>query len=375
MGNATMIIHNMAAPSVTRRPEPSAGKSVSIRVSAKQMTLMLGSFATMLEAGVPLYRALHHLGQNSSDPQAGMLCQALVHDVGNGKPLSKAAARHPKAFTSMQIGLMKVGETAGCLDEVLKRLVGFEEKAQANELKIRSALTYPAILLVICLLAIALAPPLLLEPHFALIRDLKVEIPWPTAMLMAFSAWMRSPWPYLGLVAVAFAVVRFVMPFLGRRDVQLAMTRRALTTPKLKELVRGVLTTRFARALALQLEAGVPVQQALHLAGRVTGNPLLEEVGDHLVKSMLNGRSLSQSMRSSQFFSPMFLSVVAVGEETGDVAKLVDWLADLGETQVDHALETVAAMIEPFVMAGIGILVGAMVLATLLPLSKALDAI
>lgn len=194
-------------------------------------------------------------------------------------------------------------------------------------------------------------------------------------MLMAFSAWMRSPWPYLGLVAVAFAVVRFVMPFLGRRDVQLAMTRRALTTPKLKELVRGVLTTRFARALALQLEAGVPVQQALHLAGRVTGNPLLEEVGDHLVKSMLNGRSLSQSMRSSQFFSPMFLSVVAVGEETGDVAKLVDWLADLGETQVDHALETVAAMIEPFVMAGIGILVGAMVLATLLPLSKALDAI
>lgn len=370
-----MIIHNMAAPSVTRRPEPSAGKSVSIRVSAKQMTLMLGSFATMLEAGVPLYRALHHLGQNSSDPQAGMLCQALVHDVGNGKPLSKAAARHPKAFTSMQIGLMKVGETAGCLDEVLKRLVGFEEKAQANELKIRSALTYPAILLVICLLAIALAPPLLLEPHFALIRDLKVEIPWPTAMLMAFSAWMRSPWPYLGLVAVAFAVVRFVMPFLGRRDVQLAMTRRALTTPKLKELVRGVLTTRFARALALQLEAGVPVQQALHLAGRVTGNPLLEEVGDHLVKSMLNGRSLSQSMRSSQFFSPMFLSVVAVGEETGDVAKLVDWLADLGETQVDHALETVAAMIEPFVMAGIGILVGAMVLATLLPLSKALDAI
>lgn len=375
MGNATMIIHNMAAPSVQRRPEPSAGKPVSIRVSPKQMTLMLGSFATMLEAGVPLYRALHHLGQNSSDPQAGMLCQALVNDVGSGKPLSKAAARHPKAFTSMHIGLMKVGETAGCLDEVLKRLVGFEEKAQANELKIRSALTYPAILLVVCLLAIALAPPLLLEPHFALIRDLKVEIPWPTAMLMAFSAWMRSPWPYLGLVAVAAAVVRFVMPFLGRRDVQMAITRRALTVPKLKELVRGVLTTRFARALALQLEAGVPVQQALHLAGRVTGNPLLEEVGDHLVKSMLNGRSLSQSMRSSQFFSPMFLSVVAVGEETGDVAKLVDWLADLGETQVDHALETVAAMVEPFVMAGIGILVGAMVLATLLPLSKALDAI
>lgn len=375
MGNATIIIHNMAAPSVSRRPVSSAGKSASIRVSAKQMTLLLGSFATMLEAGVPLYRALHHLGTNAADPQAGMLCQALVYDIGNGKPLSKAAARHPKAFTSMQIGLMRVGETAGCLDEVMKRMVGFEEKAQANELKIRSALTYPAVLLVICLLAICLAPPLLLEPHFALIRDLKVDIPWPTAMLMAFSAWMRSPWPYLALLAVAGAVVRFLMPFLRRRDVQMAMTRRALQTPKLRDLVRGVLTTRFARALAMQLEAGVPIQQALHLAGRVTGNPLLEEVGDHLVQSMLNGRSLSQSLRSSQFFSSMFISVVAVGEETGDVSKLVDWLADLGETQVDHALETVASMIEPFVMAGIGLLVGAMVLATLLPLSKALDAI
>lgn len=375
MGNATMTIHNLAVPPVTRRPATTAAKSASIRVSAKQMTILLGSFATMLQAGVPLYRALHHLGQNASDPQAGMLCQALVADIGAGKPLSKAAARHPKAFTPMQIGLMKVGETAGCLDEVLKRMVGFEEKAQANELKVRSALTYPAMLLVVCLLGIALAPPLLLEPHFALIRDLKVEIPWPTAMLMAFSAWMRSPWPYLCLVAVVFAAVRFVMPFLRRREVQLALTQRALNTPKVRDLVRGVLTTRFARALAMQLEAGVPVQQALHLAGRVTGNPLLEEVGDHLVKAMLNGRSLSQSMRSSQFFSPMFLSVVAVGEETGDVAKLVDWLADLGETQVDHALETVAAMIEPLVMAGIGILVGAMVLATLMPLSKALEAI
>jgi type IV pilus assembly protein PilC len=365
----------MTAPSASRRPVPSAGKSVSIRVSAKEMTLLLGSFATMLEAGVPLYRALHHLGQNHSDPQAGMLCQALVQDIGNGKPLSKAAARHPKAFSTMQIGLMRVGETAGCLDEVLKRLVGFEEKARANELKIRSALTYPAVLLVVCLLGIALAPPLLLEPHFALIRDLKVEVPWPTAVLMSFSAWMRSPWPYLVLLALGTAIVRYVVPFLRRRDVQLSLTRRALQTPKLRDLVRGVLTTRFARALAMQLEAGVPIQQALHLAGRVTGNPLLEEVSDHLVRAMLNGRSLSQSLRSSQFFSSMFISVVAVGEETGDVSKLVDWLADLGETQVDHALETVAAMIEPFVMAGIGILVGAMVLATLLPLSKALDAI
>ncbi|MFN8608078.1 MAG: type II secretion system F family protein [Vulcanimicrobiota bacterium] len=339
------------------------------------MTLLLGSFATMLEAGVPLYRALHHLGENFSDAQASMLCQALVQDIGSGKPLSRAAARHPKSFTGMQIGLLRVGESAGCLDEVLKRLVGFEEKAQANQLKIRSALTYPAILLGVCLVGIALAPPLLLEPHFALIRDQKVEIPWPTACLMSFSGWMRTPIPYLALLGLAWGSFQFLLPYLGQREIQLSLTRRALLIPKLRDLVRGILTTGFARALALQLEAGVPIQQALHLAGQVTGNPLLEEVSEHLVRSMLNGLSLSQSLRSSQFFSPMFISVVAVGEETGDVSKLVDWLADLGETQVDHALETVAAMIEPLVMAGIGTLVGAMVLATLLPLSKALDAI
>ena len=375
MKNATNTLQLMQAPSVVRRPAPSVSKPISFHVKPKQMTILLGSFATMLEAGVPLYRALYHLGQNFTDPQASMLCQAMVQDIGNGNPLSKAAARHPKSFTNMQIGLMKVGETAGCLDEVLKRLVGFQEKAQANELKIRSALTYPAVLLFFCLLGIALAPPLLLEPHFALIRDLKVEIPWPTACLMTFSSFMRTPFPYLLLAAAVFGLFRVVMPFLGRRDVKMALTRRALATPKLRDLVRGVMTTRFARALALQLEAGVPIQQALHLSGRVVDNPHLEEVADHLVQCMLNGRSLSQSLRSSQFFSPMFISVVAVGEETGDVSKLVDWLADLGETQVDHALETVAAMIEPIVMAGIGIIVGAMVLATLLPLSKALDAI
>jgi len=373
--NTSKPLQIMAASFVSLGPVSPNRNPISIRVSPKQMTLLLGSFATMLEAGVPLYRALHHLGQNSDDAQAGMLCQALVNDIGAGRPLSKAAARHPKSFTSMQIGLMKVGETAGCLDEVLKRLVGFEEKAQANQLKIRSALTYPAVLLVFCLLAICLAPPLLLEPHFALIRDLKVAIPWPTAVLMSFSAWMRSPWPYLALVAAAWAIKRFAVPFLQRPKVQMELTRRALKTPKVGDLVRSVLTTRFARALALQLEAGVPIQQALYLSGRVCGNPLLEKVSDHLVKCMLNGKALSHSFRSSQFFSPMFVSVVAVGEETGDVSKLVDWLADLGETQVEHALETVASMIEPLVMAGIGLLVGAMVLATLMPLSTALDAI
>ena len=209
------------------------------------MTLLLGSFATMLEAGVPLYRALHHLGENFSDAQASMLCQALVQDIGSGKPLSRAAARHPKSFTGMQIGLLRVGESAGCLDEVLKRLVGFEEKAQANQLKIRSALTYPAILLGVCLVGIALAPPLLLEPHFALIRDQKVEIPWPTACLMSFSGWMRTPIPYLALLGLAWGSVQFLLPYLGRREIQLSLTRRALLIPKLRDLVRGILTTGF----------------------------------------------------------------------------------------------------------------------------------
>jgi type IV pilus assembly protein PilC len=337
------------------------------------MTVLLGSFATMIQAGVPIYRALHNLGQQTEHLDSALLCRALVSDLGNGLSLSRAAARHPRTFSAMQVGLLRVGETTGKLDEILKRLAGFEEKSQALRLKLRAALTYPAMILLFCLLGLALAPPLVLEPHFNLIRDLKVPVPWPTAVLIGFSAWMRSPWPYLFVLSAGILGHRYGLPYLARKDVRLRVTQRALRVPRLGPLVRSVLVSRFARALAIQLEAGVPVHEALFLAGRVADNPLLERVADSLVKAMLGGRSLSKALRASKFFSPMFVSVVLIGEETGNVAELVDWLAESGEDDLDQALDTLSALLEPLVMALMGLLAGAMVIATLLPLARALD--
>jgi type IV pilus assembly protein PilC len=346
-----------------------------IRVDRTTLTTMLGSLSTMVEGGVPLYRALHNLATHSEKVEAALLARSMMYDLEKGTRLSKAASKHTASFSPLHVGLLKVGETTGSLTTVLKQLVTFEEKAQATLLKIKSALTYPAIVLFLCAIGLALAPPFLLEPHFQLIRDLGVEAPLLTRMLMAFSALMLTPLPYILGIAAGFGVHAGTQKLLRNRQRRLWITRKLLTVPKFGPMLQTLLVGRFARALAVQMQAGVPILDALHLAGRASGNAVMEDVADQVVSRMLRGAMLSHALKRTGFFSPMFISVVRCGEETGEVAQLIGWLADLNDSELDNSIESVVSMIEPFIMAGVGIVVGTMVLATMLPLSQALDAL
>lgn len=337
----------------------------------RQMAVLLRSLSTMVEAGVPLHRALFHLARNSSEGPIAALCTALSNDVQRGIPLSQAASRHPAIFSSIHVGMLQVGETTGRLTYVLNRLAAYDEKRLKMALKVRSALTYPAALLVLCFLGLLLAPPFLLERHFELIRELHLKTPWLTQALMDFSAAMRTPWPYVAFV-IAFSLASDLL----RRGMEsAAFTESVLAVPHVGPLVKSLLTARFARTLALQLETAVPVTQALELAGSATGNPLMSRLGREAAQNLVDGHSLSHSLKRLEFFSPLFLSILRCGEETGDVARLTNWLAELSENELDRALEVLESMLEPLIVLFIGGVVGLMVVATMLPLSQALGAL
>lgn len=341
------------------------------RLPAREFSTFLRSLATMLASGVPLQRALQHL---AASPTLLELCSTMSADLSNGCSFSKAASRHPRVFQAVHLGLLRVGENTGQMDRILARLASYEEKRAATFLKLRSALTYPAMLILLCLVAAVLAPPLVLEGHFQLIREMGVQAPFLTRCLMAFSSAMRTPWPYLvlagGLPLAFFGWSRWSRV----SENQLWLTETMLRVPKVGPLLRSFLQTRFARALAIQVESGAQAVEAIRLAGQACANPLMDRHSEQICKSIYQGNGLAASFRTTQFFTPMFLAVTQTGEEVGEIGKLTHWLADSGEEEIERCLATVTALVEPMVMFLLGGMVAFMILATMLPLSQALEA-
>ncbi len=344
------------------------------RIQPLDLATFLRSLATMVAAGVPLQRALQYMASPAAPLEVLQLSSTMSADLGNGCAFSQAAARHPRVFQAVHLGLLKVGENTGQLDRILARLASYEEKRVGTFLKLRSALTYPAMLLVVCLLAAVLAPPFVLEGHFQLIREMGVPAPFVTRCLMAFSSAMRTPWPYLLLAGLLPLIYSAGRRWLSNSEHQLWLTEKLLATPKLGPLLRIVLQTRFARALAIQVESGANVLDAVQLSGQACGNPLMIRHADRICKSIYNGKGLAASFKATEFFTPMYLAVTQTGEEVGEIGKLTHWLADSGEEELERCLTTVTSLVEPLVMFAMGGVVAFMILATMLPLSKALEA-
>lgn len=369
-----------SAPAASvRRPSAQAATpppgTPKVKLSRDKLATFLSSLSTMVRAGVPLYRALDHMAQHAETVDAGLLASSLAEQIGNGRQFSRAAATHPNVFTPLQLGLLRVAENSGNLDDVLERMSNDEQKALRTQRRLTSALVYPAGLLVLCGFGLMLAPPLLLEPQFQLIRDLHVEIPWFTRALMGFSSFMRTPWPWVLLCMAAALVQMCLRPLLAKASVQSKLTERLLHVPKLGVLLRHVLCARFAQSVGMQMSSGVGALQSMHLAGEASGNPYVQEQAERACQAMLRGAPVWRSLQECALFPPLFLAVVQCGEETGDLAKLFGWLSDLHESEVDGALDTVMALVEPFLLAGMGLTVGGLVVATMLPMAKALDSI
>lgn len=363
-----------AATSV-KTAEPIKKEKLTGAPDGRAVTVFYRSLATMVGAGLPITRSLDILGRHSDDKALQAITQQLANKVSGGSPISAAMAVYPQAFGRFETRLVQLAEKTGSLHFVLDRLAVHREKMHATQLKIQSALTYPSVILCFCLVLLILGPPYLLEGQFRLIRESHQAIPWITRVLMLFSDVVRSPLGIGALLGGAVAVLTAARFAWRRDDVRERIFEWAQRAPGLGRALKNLATARFSRSLALSYKVGLSVTDSFGLAAQNTENPQLEQTIGQAVEALKNGSGMATSLDSIGFFPPLFIQSLQAAEEAGNIDGMMEWTARLYEVELETSLETFLSLIEPVLMMGMGILVGLVLLATLLPMVNVLQSL
>jgi type IV pilus assembly protein PilC len=341
-------------------------------VKSKSLQIFSRQFATMIDAGLNVVGALVILEQQTDDKVLAAVTSQLREDVESGLLLSEAMARHPRVFSRLYVAMVEAGESAGILDIVLDRVALQLEKEQKIKSRVKGAMVYPTIVLIFATLVLN-AMLLFLVPVFVKIfAQLHGQLPALTQMVVTASVMLRGYWyiifPFFGLVAYGF--VRGKRTERGRRT----WDRTRLRLPmKIGDTVRKITIARFSRTLATLVAAGVDIIKALEITGEASGNWVVEDALVTVRDRVREGASIAQPLIENDVFPPMVSQMVKVGEETGELDRMLNKIADFYEEEVDTAIGALTSIIEPLMMIGVGAMVGLIVIAMYLPMFKMLS--
>lgn len=341
------------------------------RVKGTELAVLARQFATMVNAGVPLLRTLEVLRRQSENPLLRATLDQMRLDVESGDSLSEAIARHPKVFDHLFVSMVRSGEAAGALDVVLAQLAATLERTVAIRQKVRSALAYP-IAVSFMVAGVIAAMLVFVVPTFAgIYDDLGGSLPLPTQLLVAASEAVTSNLAIAGLVLTALVIA-------GRRWTASPSGRHRwdgmkLRLPLVGSLLRKSVMARFGRTMAVLTRSGVPVLETLRITGETVGNAQVAEALERTRDAVRRGEPIAQNLANSHHFPAMVVQLVAVGEETGALDQMFEIVGESFEDEVETAVAGFSALIEPLMMAVIGLVVGAMVVALYLPMFRVID--
>jgi type IV pilus assembly protein PilC len=340
------------------------------KVRLGDLVVFTRQFATMINAGLPIVRSLYILSEQTGNRKLKDTIDAVRKDVEAGLALSEALDKHPKVFSRLYIEMVRAGEIGGILDGVLLRIADQLENDQELRRKIKSAMTYPIIVLILAILAASFML-IFIVPIFArMFEDLGGTLPLPTRVAMGISDILTSifgVFVYAGMGAAVFGFLRWKKTENGRR----IWGRISLRLPaKIGDVLQKVALARFARTLGTLSAAGVPILQALEITATSSGNWVVENA---LLKSrdaIREGIPIYKPLESEPVFPPMVTRMIAVGEETGDVDGMLGKIADFYESEVDATVKALTSIIEPLMIVVVGGIVGGIIIAMYLPMFK-----
>jgi len=336
------------------------------RVRRRDITFFTRQLADLLESGLTLMRALDVLREQTENPRLQEILADLASHVRDGRSFSDALAIYPKVFSPLYVSMVRSGEVGGMLGGVLARLADFAEKEEELHAKVRSALAYPTLILLVGIGTIAVLLIFVIPKLVSLFQEVGQILPLPTRILIELSQWSASYW-WLVLSIAVFGV------FLVRRGGFSHGTRSAIDRIKLHlpiwgSLIKRVEIARFARSLATLLSHGVPILQAMHVVVQATGNELLKGELQQIGEQLKGGATLSQGMRRGRIFPLLVTHMVAVGEEAGSLDRSLFKIADTYEREADRAMKLMTSLVEPAMILIMGSLVGFIVISMLLPI-------
>lgn len=337
------------------------------RVKLNDLSIFCRQFSTMIDAGVSLVRALDVLGEQTANPKLKRIIREIQTEVESGQTLSKSMQKYPKVFNNLFIGLIRAGEVGGVLEEALQRLSHFLEKDMELRRKVKAALTYPAIVVVVAILIVLGLCTFIVPKFIELFKDLGVkELPAMTQFLVDFSDFLKSKW-YIGLGIVILlwvAIKYFGTTKVGRRVID----RVKLKIPVFGKLGHKICLARFSRTLSTLLVSGVPILQAMETVAGTVGNEIISEAVMNARARIREGDRINDPLEKSRMFPPMVVHMISIGEESGALDQMLSKIAEFYEGEVDSALQSLTSAIEPVMIVFLGVCVGFIVIAMFLPL-------
>ncbi len=344
--------------------------SFGAKVKPKSLQVFSRQFATMIEAGLNVVGSLVILEQQTDDPALAVVVRQLRTDVEGGLLLSEALLKHPRVFSRLYVAMVEAGEAAGILDIVLDRVAFQIEKQESIRRRIKSAMVYPT--MVICFATLVLIGMLLfLVPIFqGIFATLNGQLPTLTQYVVDASNLLKgAPWVLLFIPLGLWSFFRWKRTESGRKMWDSFKLRIPM---KIGDTVRKVTMARFSRTLSTLVAAGVDIIKALEITGQTAGNWVVEEALAGVRQKVHEGVPIAQPLIENPVFPPMVSQMVKIGEETGELEKMLTKIADFYEEEVDAAVSSLTSIIEPLMMIGVGIMVGIILIAMYLPMFKML---
>lgn len=336
------------------------------KVTAKERIAFTRQFATLIAAGLPLSASLHMIAEQSEDKATRNLVEEISAQVESGKTLHDAFAKHPEVFNKVYLSLIAAGEASGTLDVSLKRLAEQQEKDAGMVSKIRSAMTYPAIVLLVIVLVVAFLMLQVVPQVENLYRDLNEPLPVLTQMMVNFSNFLVNYW---WLILVVIAIFGWFFVQFKKTDVGGKWWAKfKLHVPIFKNLFLRLYNARFARTAQMLLSAGVPMLEAMQISGEAVNNVVVEDQINQAATMVRSGKPLSVALKGRAYILPLLPQMAATGEQSGKIDEMLGRAAKVYEDELDERIAAISTLIEPILMVVLALVAGGIVAAILFPI-------
>ncbi|WP_462157230.1 type II secretion system F family protein [Pseudoalteromonas sp. GB56] len=351
---------------VKKKPRPLFGGGKQ-KITAKEIAMLTRQIATMLLAGVSLVQAIDMIADGSENKGMQSLLRTIGDEVKAGQPLSTALRKHPKYFDDLYCDLVASGEQSGALDRIFDRVALYKEKAEALKSKIKKALFYPTAVIVVAALVTSILLIFVVPQFQEIFAGFGAELPAFTLMVIGISEFMQSYW-WVAVIGLGVGGYLFKQARMRNKQFSDKVDAAILKLPVIGMILNKAAVARYARTLSTTFAAGVPLVDALDSAAGASGNAVYRDAILEIKSEVSSGNPMNWAMRNSNIFPDMVIQMVAIGEESGSLDDMLAKVANIYEQEVDDAVDGLSSLLEPMIMAVLGVLIGGLIIAMYLPI-------
>ena len=365
-GVATVLLRRRGLTAIKVKKKPIEIHLFPEKVDDKDISIFFRQLSTMINAGLPLVQCFE-LAERGTEKKAMVKLLADVRqNLEGGNPLGETMRKYPKEFDRLTCALVEAGEQGGILDSILLRLCTYKEKALALKAKIKSAMVYPIAILTVSFIVTAILMIFVIPVFGDMFADVGAQLPAPTRITMAVSDLFVAYW-YL-VVGVPIALVVAIRSLYQTPKGRYQLDKLLLALPVMGDVLRKASVARFCRTFSTLSAAGVPILEALDTVAETSGNVVIEQVILSSKESISQGQTLTAPLEASKIFPVMVTQMISIGEQTGSLEAMLAKIADFYEEEVDVAVDSMTALMEPFIMAFLGVVIGGLVISMYLPI-------